>query len=209
MNPTESSERLLDQLLDLERLDQIPRTGYLQRGVDPAESVAEHSWHVATLAWTMLPHVRPIDELRVLELALLHDVGELTLGDIPKPGAVLLPPGAKHTAEDRALRQLLGATDERANSIADELRERASREARFVHACDQLQMLIKTMLYARWNRGETGAFLARLLRDEGGGPPHWTVEFEALAQLRDAVRRRAKSEGLLGNKSSDSTQPAQ
>lgn len=188
---------LLEQLLDLERLDQIPRTGYLQRGVEPAESVAEHSWHVATIAWTLLPEVQPLDDLRVLELALLHDVGELTLGDIPKPGAALLPAGAKHVAEDRALRMILRASGPRTVAIADELESRSTREARFVHACDQLQLLIKTLLYARWKRGETAAFLTRLLGSPNDDPPPWADEFGPLGELREAVRRLAQKERLL------------
>lgn len=201
MNRSESTERLLLQLLDLERLDQIPRTGYLQRGVDPAESVAEHSWHVATVAWSLIPAVRPIDELRVLELALLHDVGELTLGDIPRPGAALLPAGAKRSAEDRAWRQILRASGERAQTIGDELADRTSREARFVHACDQLQLLVKTLLYARWNRGESVGFLTRLLGAATDEPPVWAKEFEALEQLRAAIRDLAHREGLLAERS--------
>lgn len=201
MTTSSGPEALLEQILDLERLDQIPRTGYLQRGVEGAESVTEHSWHVATLAWTLLPHVRPIDELRVLELALLHDVGELTLGDIPRPGAALLPQGAKASAEDQALRLILRASGARAEALIDELTARASREARFVHACDQLQLLVKTLLYARWQRGETAPFLTRLLEESGTRAPSWVDEFEPLAEIRRAVRRLADREGLLVERS--------
>lgn len=197
MNTTDSIEALLDQLLNPERLDQIPRTGYLQRGVDPAESVSEHSWHVATLAWTLLPDAQPIDGFRVLELALLHDVGEVTLGDIPRPGAELLPPGAKRSAEDQALREILRPSGDRAEVIADELNARTSREARFVHACDQLQLLIKTLLYALWSRGEASLFLTRLLGADDEEAPAWTTEFEAMGRIRESIRHRAREEGLL------------
>lgn len=197
MNSLDAPEALLDQLLDLERLDQIPRTGYLQRGVEPAESASEHSWHVATVAWTLAAREPGLDTLRVLELALFHDVGEILLGDIPRPGAALLPAGAKATAETAALRTLLGASGERATALIDELEARASREARFVHACDRLQLILKTFVYARWNRGGARRFLSELIGALPSSKNNGKPEFELVDQVAQQLAARAKSEGLV------------
>ena len=45
------------------------------------QSVAEHSWGVAVLMYLENPHISP----QLLMAALLHDVHELSFGDMPSP----------------------------------------------------------------------------------------------------------------------------
>ena len=181
---------LIDQLLSLEGLDLIPRTGYLQRGVRSPESVTEHSWHVAVVAWTLLPFVQPIDQAKALELALLHDVGELLIGDLPRPARRLFPPNAKEIAEKQAVVEVLHASSDRATALADDLRHKHSLESRFVHHCDRLQLLLKTATYAQRNEGESAAFLREL-----GAQPHRPAandaeQFAIFDELRGALLAR-------------------
>ena len=66
----------LEALLDLGALDALPRTGWLLRGVQPAESVAGHLLGVAHMALALAPRVDlPLDLGRVLAMAVLHDAG--------------------------------------------------------------------------------------------------------------------------------------
>ena len=47
------------------------------------ESVAEHSWRMALMAYFLREQFPAADLTRVLLMALLHDVGEVFTGDIP------------------------------------------------------------------------------------------------------------------------------
>ena len=47
------------------------------------ESVAEHSWRMALMAYFLRDEFPTVDLTRVLLMALLHDIGEVFTGDIP------------------------------------------------------------------------------------------------------------------------------
>ncbi len=74
--------RLSPELIEaIGRLKEVPRTGWLDRGIriEETESVADHSFGVALLAWLLAPD--ELDRARVVELALLHDLAESAVGD--------------------------------------------------------------------------------------------------------------------------------
>lgn len=134
----------LRSLLDLLALDRLPRTGWLLAGVEPAESITDHALGTALVALALGPRVEPpLDVDRAVSLAVLHDAGEALLGDLPRPGARLLPDGAKHEAEGAAADRLLGPLSDLARERHREVAERATREARFVGLCDKLQMGVR------------------------------------------------------------------
>ncbi|MEZ5331766.1 MAG: HD domain-containing protein [Thermoanaerobaculia bacterium] len=144
MRPVSS---VLDLLLESEHFDRIPRVGFLQRGVADPESVPEHSWHVALLVWALAVEVEEIDLGRALELALIHDLAELRIGDLPHVAGGYLGAETKHAAERRALQDLLAPLPEARRRRAEEYQDGTSVEARFVKACDGLQLLIKALAY--------------------------------------------------------------
>src|SRR5204863_4941084 len=69
-----------------------------------------------------------------------------------------LPPGAKHAAEAAALGELLAPLGDRGPTLYREYESRSTPEARFVAACDKLQLLLKVTLYERWGAGSLGEF---------------------------------------------------
>jgi len=140
----------LDTLLELQVLDRIPRSGYSVRGVADPESVAEHSFHLVFLAWALAAEEAGLDRARVMELALLHDVAEVRFGDLPRSAAHYLPAGAKARAEAAAAAEILAPLGPRATDLHAEYAAQATPEARFVAACDKLQLLIKTRVYESW-----------------------------------------------------------
>ena len=153
-NPT-----LLDTLLELQILDRVGRSGWVLRGIVEPESVAEHSWHVAFLVWSLGREVQTLDRLRALELALIHDVAEVRLGDLPRTAGHYLPPGAKHRAEAQILAEVLAPIDpNHVEALELEYRQRESTEARFVAACDKLQLMIKVAHYERWGAAGLSEF---------------------------------------------------
>jgi putative hydrolase of HD superfamily len=138
---------LLELFLELETLDRVPRSGYFLRGISDCESIAEHSFHLAAMVW-----------LLALELALVHDLAELRIGDLPRTAIDYFAPGAKHEAERRAADDILAPADPRVRALYAEYERSASAEARFVRACDRLQLMLKASVYERWGHGGLAEF---------------------------------------------------
>jgi putative hydrolase of HD superfamily len=155
------------------RLKEVPRTGWLDRGIPPeaTESVADHSFGVALLAWLLAPP--EVDRARAVELALLHDLAEAAAGDATpydRETLTTLDPdtrrnwlnqrhirtaeqkAAKQSAEDAAIAELAGSLSvEGRTALLDrwsELRERATPEARFVKKMDILETWLQSRHYA-------------------------------------------------------------
>lgn len=153
-----ANETLLDLFLELQTLDRVPRMGYLLRGVAEAESISEHSWHVLFLVWTLAPHCSGVDAARAVEIALVHDLAELRLGDLPRTAARYLPPGAKKSAEAAAIAEILAPLPQQARALWDEYAAGETPEARLVKACDKLQLMIKVAVYESWGEGRLAEF---------------------------------------------------
>ena len=109
-------DALLTWLDHANLLKRLPRTGWLLAGVQPCESVADHTCATALLALSLAATInaepaahglaRPLDMGRVVTLTLLHDLAESVLTDLPKRSSVLLGADVKHAAEARALAAL-------------------------------------------------------------------------------------------------------
>lgn len=153
-----------------ERLKEVRRQGWLDRGVDEPESSADHSWAVALLAWLLAAERPDLDAGRVLLLALVHDLPEALTGDETPfdrhrdPSGVISdehfrgPPHydpaeseAKRAREEAALEDMLATLP---GPLADQVRAAwreystaATPEARFVKQVDKLETLIQAELY--------------------------------------------------------------
>lgn len=179
----ETNSTLLDTLLELQTLDRVPRMGYVLRGVDDPESVSEHGWHVMFLVWALAPRLPEVDGLRALEMALLHDVAELRVGDLPRTAAHYLPADAKQQAETGAVADILAPLGERARELHAEYCAGTSPAARLVKACDKLQLMLKVSVYESWGAGGLGEFWHNPDNFPDGG-------FEPVRELIDELRRR-------------------
>ncbi|MEM1245006.1 MAG: HD domain-containing protein [Acidobacteriota bacterium] len=169
---------LLELLLELQNLDRVPRMGYLLRGVSPVESVAEHSYHVALLVGLLAPHEESVDTERALLMALLHDAAEVRSGDLPRPMTHYLPKGAKSTMESALLRDLFEPAGSSTRELLEEYGAKKSPEARFVAACDRLQLVLKARHYELTQQGDVAEFFRAL--DE---PSEW----QTIAALQKAL----------------------
>jgi putative hydrolase of HD superfamily len=177
--PAHTAKALLGLVQFAAKLKFVPRTGWLDRGVEPlrVESVADHSFGVALLAWVCAlqrcAEGVAIDPTRVLELALIHDLAEAEIGDSTPYDPADIPGehdaearraflekrhprdpdrrDAKRADEEAVMRALIatlpGATQSELGELWDELRLGTSSEARFVKQVDRLETFLQSRLY--------------------------------------------------------------
>jgi putative hydrolase of HD superfamily len=190
------NESLLDLVLELQSLDRLPRAGYVLRGVTDPESVTEHSWHVLFLVWALGRRITEVDAARAVEIALVHDLAELRLGDLPRTSSRYFPEGAKTTAESAAMEEILAPLPPQARALYAEYQAAATPEARLVKACDKLQLMLKVAAYERWGSAGLGEFWDNPENFPDGGFAPVRELFEALRRRRDAeqAERRAPRE---------------
>lgn len=82
-------DELVDLLFELGRLKRLPRTGWSDVGVKYPESVADHSYRAAAMAY-FLAKETGADRNRCAVLALFHDVIETRIGDLSKTNKMYL-----------------------------------------------------------------------------------------------------------------------
>lgn len=144
--------RLLNQG---ERLEALPRTGWIFAGVTAPESVAAHSFNV-TLVVLWLATKLGADVGKAVQMAILHDLAESETTDIPKPVKKKMS-GIKALESTITTDILRGMPD--AQTIYKEYEAGVSLEAKIVRAADSIQMIAKACQYQRQNRGDVRRFL--------------------------------------------------
>jgi 5'-deoxynucleotidase YfbR-like HD superfamily hydrolase len=185
MAPT--ADTILDTLDALDPLGDLPRTGWLLRGISPCESIAAHSLHVALLVAMLVDACRAegltVDGEAALRMALVHDAPEARLGDVPMPVKTAALDAALHAVEERLAAELLPPALSAAWSAAE---AGASLEARLVKAADKLQMLHKLSLYERSGRGHP--LIAEMWKNPGNLR---CLDIAPVRMLYEALFRRA------------------
>ena len=136
-----NAREYLEILHVAERLKDTPRHCTTTSG--RTESVAEHSWRVSLMA-SLLRHEFPdLDMDKVLNMCLIHDLGECFTGDIP----TFVKTDADRAAEDALLDQWVKSLpDELSADIAalyDEMNAQETAEAKVYKALDKLEALIQ------------------------------------------------------------------
>ncbi|WP_048148226.1 HD domain-containing protein [Palaeococcus ferrophilus] len=138
---------MIDLFFIIGNLKRLPRTGWLLRGVASPESIADHSYRVAVMTLILGEELRrrglELDVDRAVRIALIHDVGEALITDIPLTAQRYLDKGE---AERRAISDLLG---EEYAELFREYEEGTTVEGRFVKFVDRLEMLLQAEEYRR------------------------------------------------------------
>lgn len=156
---TDKPDELLRFFSRAERLERLPRTGWLVAGVQHPESVAAHGYEVALVALWLADNVdAEIDAEKVLRIALLHDIGEALLTDLPRPVKDFVGEEDVADAEARAREVVLGDVGPGWSEDAESYREQRTAEARIVKAADRIQMLAKSLVYDSQHRGDVERF---------------------------------------------------
>ena len=140
---TDRLERIVTFLQAAEALKDTLRLGRTVQGRQ--ESVAEHCWRLGLLALLLRDDLPGIDIARLLELCLVHDLGEVIGGDVPAPDQV---PGDDRAAREREDFRTLCAplppdTRERMIALYAEYEAGESREAVLAKGLDKIETILQ------------------------------------------------------------------
>lgn len=153
------SEKIISLYQKIHPLDRIPRAGYLLRGVESPESVAAHS-HFLSLLTLLFVEKYPgrYRSDKAMAMALIHDLAESVLMDIPMPAGNRYLKDVKKKAEEAIFADLMKDFSDVYTKYFRELMELSSEEAKLVTALDKAQMMIKVLCYQKEGRGNLNEF---------------------------------------------------
>ena len=147
-------------LMELLKLKDVRRQGWVNAGIMQPESVAAHSWGMAILALKLCPPSLNLE--RVLTLCLVHDLPEVMVGD-------LTPEDDRSTkVEDE--RAAMHAMAPEWVYLYDEYETQSTPEAIFVRSLDKLDMALQAHLYMANSELDLSPFIASARQTLGDHP---------------------------------------
>ena len=134
-------EQQMNFIIEIDKLKEIVRQTYIS-SAERKENDAEHAWHFAIMAVLLAEYANePVDVMKVVKMALIHDLVEIDAGDTylyDEEGAKTKA-DRENKAADRLFHMLPEDQGEEFDSIWREFEERKTPEARFAAALDRLQ----------------------------------------------------------------------
>ena len=107
------------------------------------ESVAEHSWRVSLMAFLLKDEFPDVNMDKVVDMCLIHDLGECFTGDIP----AFVKTDSDREVEDSLLDEWVGSlpkeVSENMSSLYKEMDAQITKEAKIYKALDKLEALIQ------------------------------------------------------------------
>ncbi len=183
---------LVELFLETATLKRVPRTGWAMRGVPHVESVAEHSFGVAFMALMLATALNgeaeeneDQDRLgveKITAMALLHDLAEVRLTDLPASAVRLIGDDAKSRAEEAAIGDLLAPIPGagRWQAMWEEFEQESSAEGQLVRDADKLEMMVQCLRYEQAGSRGLEEFWQAMDRRKW----HFAISGELYARLR-------------------------
>lgn len=193
-------DRLAEQIrftLEIDKLKQVLRRTYTGDDAQRRrENTAEHSWHFSLMVVLLAEYAdAPIDLLKTVKMALVHDIVEVDAGDTYCYDATgnLDKLDRERCAAERIFGLLPAEQAKELRALWEEFEERQTPESKFANAIDRLQPVLLNYHAQGESWRENGITKARVIaRNEPIG--------EGSAALWDYVRKlldAAVREGYL------------
>lgn len=137
-------EQQLQFILEIDKVKNIMRQTPLSDG-NRKENDAEHSWHIALMAYLLQEYAEePVDVSKVMLMVLIHDLVEIDAGDTyayDEEGAK-----TKDERERKAAERIFGLLPEDQGaylkSLWEEFEDYETAEAKYAHLLDNFQPLL-------------------------------------------------------------------
>ncbi|WP_366517389.1 HD domain-containing protein [uncultured Ruminococcus sp.] len=138
---TMNAREYLEILHVAERLKDTPRHCTTSKG--RTESVAEHSWRVSLMAFLLKHEFTDIDMSKVIEMCLIHDLGECFTGDIPTFDKTDSDRAEEEVLLKKWVDKLPSEVSEELSMLFSEMDKKETKEAKLYNALDKLEALIQ------------------------------------------------------------------
>ncbi len=141
-------ENLIDLFHKVGKLKGIKRKGWIRCNISDPESVADHVFRVAFIAMIVGKEM-DADVLKLLKMALIHDLPEIICGDITPHNGISQE--KKRKMEEDAIKQLLSKLPDGREYVGlwKEIEEGKSKEAKILKDIDRFEMMLQASEYKR------------------------------------------------------------
>lgn len=150
------------------------------------ESVAEHSWRLALMADLLREEFPELDIARVVEMCLVHDLGEAVTGDIPAFEKTKADSAAEADVVLELFEQLPEPQRGRFETLWAEMEAQRTPEAKLYKALDKLEALIQH------NESDLSTWIPLEYELQMTYGTEECEAFPYLKALRDAVREDSR-----------------
>src|ERR1035437_292439 len=124
-------------------LKRLRRTGWVRIGLRDAESVADHSFRTALLCM-LLTKDRKINHQKIVEMAIIHDLGETATSDIhyEEGDKIIASEKAKEKIEEDILKTLFEPLEDGKYylDLWYEFRDQKTQEAKLLRQIEKIEM---------------------------------------------------------------------
>ncbi len=135
---------------EINKLNEIIRTGWLNRKVPlkRLESVSEHIFTMALMSLAVIDkYSLKLDVEKVLKMILIHELGEIDVGDIALPTGEQIK--QKYDGELKCVKRMCSVLKEDwMLELWLEFEEKKTKEASFVYKMDKLQAVMQAKYYS-------------------------------------------------------------
>lgn len=134
-------EKVIEFLKITEKLKCNTRHSWTSTG--RRESVAEHSFQLMVLAWSVKDEFPDIDMEKVMKMCLFHDFGEAITGDIPSFEKTEKDENIEEEAVFKALEILPEEQRKELVTLFEEMNDLNTKEAKLYKALDKMEAVIQ------------------------------------------------------------------
>lgn len=135
---------------EIYKLKTLVRRGWTLRNLpfSRLESVAEHCFSTSLLALTLINQKKlDLDLSKVLQLLLVHELGEIDFGDVTPFDKV--PLVDKHNGELKCVERINSILqDDFLLKLWTEFEENKTKESQFAHIIDKLDAVVQSKIYS-------------------------------------------------------------
>lgn len=154
-------DKQLDFLIQIDRMKNIERQTLIADG-SRRETDAEHSWHIAVMAFLLKEYaVEPIDVDRVVRMLLVHDLVEVYAGDTfcYDVQGNLDKKEREEEAADRLFSMLPDDQRDEIRALFEEFDRMDTPDSRYAASLDRLQPIINNHLTNghTWRKGHVNS----------------------------------------------------
>ena len=160
-------EDIIKFYLEINKLKEMKRSGWVVDGVEEPEHIADHCFGVALMTLVLGSKRKDIDLQKAVKMAIVHELAESQTGDILVDWKMAADKKAnrarikgnhditeeeKHKLENDAMEKLatlLGDFGKEALALWLEFEEQKTKESVFVKSVDKIEMFLQVLTYEK------------------------------------------------------------